>query len=107
MLGNRQKMVRSLDFLAGSVTAWEALRHHPQQLRRLGLFDASAPTMIQEIGFAPDAPLEESGFEPSVPPRTERPPRGPAAIAVSREDLSLMRAPSWSFRFGDTRQPHS
>jgi hypothetical protein len=58
MLGNRQKMVRSLDFLAGSVTAWEALRHHPQQLRRLGLFDASAPTMIQEIGFAPDSPLE-------------------------------------------------
>ena len=26
-----------------------------------------APTMIQEIGFALDSPLEEAGFEPSVP----------------------------------------
>jgi hypothetical protein len=24
--------------------------------------------MIQEIGFAADSPLEEGGFEPSVPP---------------------------------------
>jgi hypothetical protein len=27
----------------------------------------SAPTMIQEIEFAPDSPLEGEGFEPSVP----------------------------------------
>jgi hypothetical protein len=26
-----------------------------------------APTMIPEIGFALDSPLEEGGFEPSVP----------------------------------------
>ena len=29
--------------------------------------ERSAATMIQEIEFAPDSPLEESGFEPSVP----------------------------------------
>jgi hypothetical protein len=29
----------------------------------------SAPTMIQEIEFAPDSPLEQTGFELSVPPR--------------------------------------
>jgi hypothetical protein len=28
----------------------------------------SAPTMIQEIEFAPDSPLEGTGFEPLVPP---------------------------------------
>ena len=29
--------------------------------------ERSAATMIQEIEFAPDSPLEEAGFEPSVP----------------------------------------
>ena len=31
--------------------------------------ERSAATMIQEIEFAPDSPLEGSGFEPSVPLR--------------------------------------
>jgi len=30
--------------------------------------ERSAATMIQEIEFAPDSPLEGDGFEPSVPP---------------------------------------
>jgi hypothetical protein len=30
----------------------------------------TAPTMIQEIMFALDSPLEEAGFEPSVPGQT-------------------------------------
>jgi hypothetical protein len=31
--------------------------------------ERSAATMIQEIEFAPDSPLEETGFEPEVPAR--------------------------------------
>jgi len=37
----------------------QALGHRTQLRRRI----ASAPTMIQEIGFALDSPLEEVGFE--------------------------------------------
>ena len=29
--------------------------------------ERSAATMLQEIEFAPDSPLEGGGFEPSVP----------------------------------------
>jgi hypothetical protein len=29
--------------------------------------ERSAATMLEEIEFAPDSPLEEAGFEPSVP----------------------------------------
>ena len=39
--------------------------------------------MIEEVRFAEDSPLEGGGFEPSVP--RMRP------IAVSREDMSLIR----------------
>ena len=31
----------------------------------------ASATMIQEIEFAPDSPLEETGFEPPVPLATE------------------------------------
>jgi hypothetical protein len=31
---------------------------------------SSAPTVIQEVEFGPDSPLEEAGFEPSVPRHT-------------------------------------
>src|SRR5882762_9402881 len=34
---------------------------------RLNWERASAPTMIEEIRFAADSPLEDKGFEPSVP----------------------------------------
>jgi hypothetical protein len=33
--------------------------------------ERSAATMLQEIEFAPDSPLEEAGFEPSVPPQKD------------------------------------
>jgi hypothetical protein len=49
-------------------TPFEELEKFAVKLERTaGLFDASAPTMIQEIGFAPDSPLEEGGFELLVP----------------------------------------
>ena len=35
--------------------------------RRLNWERASTPTMIEEIRFAADSPLERDGFEPSVP----------------------------------------
>jgi hypothetical protein len=41
--------------------------------------NGSAATMIQEIEFAPDSPLEQAGFEPSVPAR----------IAVACPPISL------------------
>ena len=34
-------------------------------------------TTLEEVRFALDSPLEGTGFEPSVPPRTERPWEGP------------------------------
>jgi hypothetical protein len=30
-------------------------------------FEKALPFMIQEVGFAPDSPLEEAGFKLSVP----------------------------------------
>jgi len=44
----------------------------------------SAPTMIEEVRFAIDSPLEEGGFEPSVPRVIDSDSGGqvPALIAV-------------------------
>jgi hypothetical protein len=49
------------DWAAPGSTAF-ADRFHPER----GL--SRAPTMIQEIGFALDSPLEQRRFELSVPP---------------------------------------
>src|SRR6516225_5219587 len=60
----------------------------------------SAPTVIQEIEFAPDSPQERTGFEPSVPPRKRQPSREAPrpTIVVSRDDLCLMTPSSLSVR---------
>ena len=44
--------------------------------------ERSAATMIQEIEFAPDSPLEGAGFEPSVPGRE-------ASIPLAKWERSL------------------
>jgi hypothetical protein len=50
---------------------WKALSQHPPRSLVAGTEAvlSRAPTMIQEIGFALDSPLEGTGFELSVPPR--------------------------------------
>jgi hypothetical protein len=47
-------------------------------------FGASAPTMIEEIGFALDSPLEESGFELSVPPERKAFPTALVPSCISQ-----------------------
>jgi hypothetical protein len=54
---------RRLSALLGIVTSAFTCRLGP----RLNWERASTPTMIEEIRFAADSPLEGDGFEPSVP----------------------------------------
>src|SRR5262252_433883 len=57
--------------------------------------------------FAPDSPLEGTGFEPSVPPSTRRPLRRDphATTDVSRDDLGLMIPSSLSVRHLRSAEP--
>src|SRR5205085_5067713 len=48
-------------------------------------FGSSAPTMIQEVGFAADSPLEGAGFEPSVP---RRGPMAPCSLIFCIREFS-------------------
>jgi len=43
-----------------------SVRAVPAQVSISRVWGTSAPTVIQETGFAPDSPRERTGFEPSV-----------------------------------------
>jgi hypothetical protein len=53
-----------INFLVGELSPGKSCGGTRNLAARVGRLSLSAPTMIQEIGFALDSPLEGTGFEP-------------------------------------------